>query len=262
MTDQNQEAQVTEASDSLLDTEDAAPSEALDFSNGRPESLPEEFWDEENKTVKADALLSKWKEAEARAKGLRDKLAKGAQNAPKDVAEYAVELPEDVAKFIKADDPLIVAAKPIAQKYGLSKEAFSGFMAEMAGEVAKLTQNAVSPEQQAQEIEAYRKEQVSKLGENGPQVLKAINAWGNELKASGLLTDSDYKAFKDMAYSAETVRVLNILRSELGGGRIVPDVASADGPSRAELEAKLVEAYQKGNEAQMMEVEKQLARLR
>lgn len=258
--------QETAASDSLLDTPEANSPDpsALDFSKGKPEGFPDDFWDAEKNAPKVQDLYSKYQEAEQRAKGLRDKLAKGAQNAPKDPKEYEVKLSDEVAKVIKSDDPMIEEARKVAHKYGLSKETFNGFMAEMAEFVAKAAgqQPAQDPEALKAEAEAYKSEQLAKLGETGPQIVRAVAAWGSELAAQGYFTEADHKAFKDMAYSAESVRVLNLLRSMVGGGKEVPMAPASDGLSRAELEAELVKAFTSGDEAKYNEIERKIGSMR
>ena len=258
MTDTSTE---TPVSDSLLDTPEATAPDlsSLDFSKGRPEQFPQEFWDEEKKTPKVGDLLAKYQEAETRAKGLREKLSKGTQNAPKDPKEYEVKLSEDTAKVIKSDDPMFSEARKVAHKYGLSKEAFNGFMAEMADFVAKsATSQAVpqDPEAIKAEAEAYKAEQLTKLGETGPQIVRAVASWGSELEAQGYFTEADHKAFKEMAYSAESVRVLNLLRSMIGGGKEVPMEPASDGLSLEEINKKIVNAYAENMEGQAYEWER------
>jgi len=263
MTDTTNTESQAAVSDSLLDAPEAQETKAVDFTAGKPADFPDEFWDAEKNTAKADAIYAKYQEAEARAKGLRDKLAKGAQNAPKDPKEYEVALPEDVAKVIPANDPLIEAARPIAHKYGLSKEAFNGFIGEMAAHVAKLQAEATqpaNPEAEKAAIEAARSEALQKLGPNGSQVLQAIGSWGRQLVNDGLLTEADHKAFKDMAYSAESVRVLNILRSLAGQQGVVPMQPATDGRTKAELEDALNKAFLAGDEGEFKRLEAELNR--
>ncbi len=251
--------------ESLLDTPEANTPEtkAIDFNNGKPEGFPDDLWDKEANAPKVNDLYSKYQEAEQRAKGLREKLSKGQQNAPKDPKEYEVKLNEEVAKVIKTDDPLFEEAKKVAHKYGLSKDAYAGFMAEMAEFVAKTAQPAnTDPEAEKAAIEAHKAEQLAKLGETGPQIVRAVAGWGSELASDGHFTEADHKAFKEMAFSAESVRVLNILRSMIGGGRDIPMAPAADGPSVAELEAQLVAAANAKDEATYNRIEAQLAKAR
>ena len=267
MTDVAQTETTETLSDSLLDTVEAKQPDAsgLDFSKGKPEGFPDDLWDGEKNAPKVQDLYAKYQEAENRAKGLREKLSKGAQNAPKDPKEYELKLSDETAKVIKSDDPMIQQARSVAHKYGLSKEAFNGFMSEMSDFVAKATldnQANDDPAAQKAAIEAHRREEMAKLGENGAQVVKAVASWGNELASQGRFTESDLKAFKDMAYSADAVRVLNIMRSMIGGGRDVPMEPASDGFSRAELEQQLVKAYNANDGVTYEKLSAQLAAMR
>jgi hypothetical protein len=223
-----------DTSDSLLN--DAENVEVVDFSKGMPKDFPKEAWDDEKKAPKAEVLYDKFKEAEARAKGLRDKLAKGEGKAPKDPKEYAFKPGEKGAKLFKdgdaSKDPLIAAAAPIAHKYGISKEAYQGFLSEMSdfiadkvGEAQEAGPAELSPEQKAE----IRTAEYKKIGTNAPQIIKAVETWGKELKETGQFSEADIAAFKSMAVTGEQVRVLNKLRALAGGGNHLPMDFSGDG---------------------------------
>lgn len=230
-----------DTSDSLLEGTDNV--EVVDFSKGKPKDFPDEAWDAEKNTPKADVLYNKFKEAEARAKGLRDKLAKGDGKAPKDAKEYAFKPSEKAGKIFKegdaSKDPLVMAAAPIAHKYGLSKDAFQGFMSEMSDKIAELAEaNAnqepveMTPEQKAE----VRDVEYKKIGTNATQVIKAVETWAKELKASGQFSEADLAEFKNMAMTGGQVRVLNKLRAMAGGGNTLPMDFGGDGlPSDAEI---------------------------
>lgn len=238
--------------DSLLDgieDDGAGAEQAIDFTKGKPENFPDDAWDEKENKPKPDVLYKKLQDAEARAKGLRDKLAKGEGKPPKDAKEYSFKPSEKGAKAFKdgdpSKDPLVAAAAPIAHKYGLSKEQFAGFMTEMsdamvdhaekmAGETQELT------DEQKAEI---RKAEYAKIGTNATQVIKAVESWGRELKTSGQFSEGELETFKGMAMTGDQVRVLNKLRALAGGGNALPMDFSDDGlPSDneiAELQAKV-----------------------
>lgn len=230
-----------DTSDSLLN--DADNVEVVDFSKGMPKDFPKEAWDDEKKAPKADVLYNKFKDAEARAKGLRDKLAKGEGKPPKDPKEYQFKPGEKGAKLFKdgdaSKDPLIAAAAPIAHKYGISKEAYQGFLSEMSDFIADKVgeaQNAEPPELTDDEKKEIRTKEYGKIGANAPQIIKAIETWGKELKETGQFSETDMAAFKSMAVTGEQVRVLNKLRALAGGGNNLPMDFGGDGlPSDDEI---------------------------
>lgn len=203
-----------------------------DLSNGMPEGFPEEAWDAENNSPKADVLFKKLTEAETRAKGLRDKLAKGEGKPPKDASEYKFTPTEKGLAAFKDgnvdNDPIIAASRPIAQKYGLSKEQYAGFMSEMA-EVMASTAGEGPAQMTEEQIAEYRKAEISKLGANGKQVVRAVESWARELEKSGVFSEADVESFRSLGTSADKLIVLNKLRALAGGGNSIPTNVADDG---------------------------------
>lgn len=238
--------------ESLLDGEDGegAEGDPVDFSKGKPEGFPDEAWDEKEKKPKSDVLFKKWQEAETRAKGLRDKLAKGEGKPPKDAKEYSFKPSEKSAKLFgdgdASKDPLVQAVGPIAKKYNLTKEQYTGFMGEISDKIAEMVE-AKSGEEVAELTEEQKTEirtrEYAKIGTNAKQIIKAVESFGRELKNSGQFSEDDLKAFKSMAMTGDQVRVLNKLRAIAGGGNNINMDISDDGlPSDneiAELQAKV-----------------------
>lgn len=252
----NQEAVTSnnQATNSLLDGEDVS---GIDFSKGKPEGFPDDFWDAEKNTVKSDVLYEKYKEEAARAKGLRDKLAKGENKAPKTPEEYGFSVPEDIADRIKPDDPLLGEAAKLAHKYGMSKEAFNGFMGEMVKTIAENSpaNQELSPEQ----VKEIRDAEMRKIGENGVQVARAVASWVQELESVGTLDSEMSAAVKNAASNGHFVRALNAMRAHYGAGRDVPMTNIDDGlPADPIIGDKLVKAYNSGDQSKIAEVNRLL----
>lgn len=238
------------AGDSLLDgvdgDDDGGEVTALDFSNGKPEGFPDELWDSEKNAPKADGLYKKWQEAENRAKGLRDKLARGEGKPPKEAKDYTVDAGDKGKALLKADDPLIAEAQKIAHELKIPKETYGKFMGKLtdflADHIEKMQEQGPAELSEDQKAE-IRKAEYAKIGTNAVQVIKAVESWGRELKASGQFSEVELEAFKSMAMTGEQVRVLNKLRAMAGGGNALPMDFSDDGlPSDdeiAELQAKV-----------------------
>jgi hypothetical protein len=130
----------TNVSDSLLDMEGTENS--FEVKDGqKPKDLDDKYWDPEGKKVRVDELYKSLQDAEKRAKGLRDKLARGDGKAPKDIKEYSFTPPEKYAQLVPENDPVVGAAKEIAHKYGMPKEMFSSFMADMTEKLGGLAEN-------------------------------------------------------------------------------------------------------------------------
>ncbi len=256
-------------SDSLLDGlgDDGgdAGAKALDFSKGKPEGFPDELWDADKNQPKADLLYQKMQDAEARAKGLRDKLAKGEGKPPKDAKEYTVDAGEKGKALVKDDDPLLAEAQKIAHELKIPKETYGKFMGKLtdflADHIEKLQENPpeLTPEQKAE----IRQKEYAKIGTNAPQIIKAVETWGRELKAQGQFSEDDLAAFKSMALTGEQVRVLNKLRALAGGGKSLPMDFSGDGlPSDSEISDMIVKAHKSGDAAEAAKVEEILNKRR
>ena len=166
------------ASDSLI-TETPA---GLDFSLGKPEGFPDDFWDAEKKAPSIDKLYNSYAQEKKRAEGLRVKLSKGEFDgkAPEDIKEYTLELSDELKTLVPEGDPMFEAARKAAKEAGLPKEAFSKFMMPVLTTLAELSAAAntpKSPEEQA----AERSLEISKLGPNGGRVVEAVGSFIDQL---------------------------------------------------------------------------------
>lgn len=267
MTDENLDNDTPETpetpetpSDSLLDIDG---DDAIDFSSGKPEGFPDDLWDAEANTPKVDMLYQRMQEAENRAKGLRDKLAKGAGKAPKDAAEYEFFVPDDLKDFIPDNDPVLEKARAVAFKSGMPKELAEAFIGEMIAEIGQMRSEAGPQEPTEEEKAEYRKAEFAKIGANAQQVVRAVAAWGNELYQTGQFSESELQAFKDMAFTGEAVKVMNKLRALAGGGKTIPTTPTDDGlPSDSEIVDMLSKAYKAGDITEIGKVEKLLDKRR
>lgn len=248
----------------IVDVEDPKP---LAFEKGvKPEGIPDDAWDETTGEVKVEALFQAYQNEAKRAKGLRDKLAKGGDKAPKDPSEYKLEFAEEIKAVIPDNDPLVEAGRKIAQKNGLSQEQFQGFMSEMAGEVAKLRSQIEQPEAPSEaEIQEYREAEFKKLGANGKAVARAVSEWARQMKDTGAISEADHKLMQSFATSADAIRLLNTLRSmttQNSNTNIPLDSTIDDGlPSDHEIYAMIgSKKYQDGDPVTLRKVEDLLAK--
>ena len=248
--------------DSLLDGLSDGEGSKFDFtSEEKPEGFPDDFWDNDNKKPNTQALYDGLQKQEKIAKDLRAKMGKGAHKPPEKAEQYTFETSEKAKEFIPPDDPVVAAAKEVAHKHGLSQEQYAGFMADISDKLVDLvgergdTNSATNQESQ----EAYIKEQIKEIGPNGPQVLRALGSWTNELVADGTLTEHDAETLREEGLvSAAMVQAMNRLRSRMGGESI-PTQAADDGllPD-AEIADKLAKAYESGDTAKIRKVEELL----
>lgn len=251
---------------SMLDALGDTDGLTFDFTTGeQPEGFPDEYWDAESNSVNAQALFDGLQKQEKIAKDLRAKMGKGEHKPPEKAQDYKLELSEDLQAVVPTDDPLLEKARERAHAHGMSQEAFQGFVSEIIGDMAELAASNADENSPANEAarEQYIKEQIEAIGPNGPQVLRSVQAWGNELLAEGTLSEDDVQTLQQEGLtSAKMVQLFNRLRSRMGGSDI-PINAVDDGlPPDAEIADMVDKAYSAGDQAQIAKVEQILDKRR
>lgn len=265
-TDAGDEGGEKKDGNSLIDGLEDGEGQTFDFSGEeKPEGFPDEYWDEENKRPNAQALFESLQKQEKIAKDLRAKMGKGAHKPPEKPEQYQFEASEKAAEFIGEDDPVVAAAKEIAHKHGLSQEQYAGFMAEISDKMVDIAAelgDENSEHNQAQR-EAYIKDQIKAIGPNGPQVLRAVQSWANELKAEGTFNEDDVQTLMDEGLvSAKMVQMFNRLRSRMGGSDVPMDTIDDGLPPEDEIAEMVNNAYLSKDQAKIRKVEQLLDKRR
>lgn len=247
---ENNQEQVSQeqVSESLLSEKPSS----LDFSSGKPEEFPNDFWDEEKKTPAVDKLFNAWNQEKRRADGLRVKLSKGEfeGKAPEDIKEYILELDEKLKPFAKDDDPILNEARKAAKEAGLPKEAFSKFITPVIAKIAEMQEEMSKPLSE-EEVNAHRQAEIEKLGPSGNKIVDAVGSFIKQLEGNGTLSEAEAKEARAMANNADAVRVLNKFRmlANTTSSSVPVDVPMDDKASRGDIERKLAEAIRTNNEA-------------
>lgn len=260
MTDEPNPAVSPEPESDTLITPAPAP---IDFTQGKPDGFPDEFWDGEKKTAKVDDLFNAWSQEKKRAEGLRVKLSKGEFEGkpPEDIKEYQLELSDELKPLVPEDDPIYNAARQAAKEAGFPKEAFSKFMLPVISKLAELKKDSDTPPSE-EEKAAARKAEIDKIGPTGQRVVQAVGTFIDQLKSNGTLSEAEAKAAKNMVFDADSARVMNKLRMMAGGRDQVPiEIPVDDKASRADIETKMAKAMLDGNEADYNKYSQMLARM-
>lgn len=246
------------AADSLL-ADTPAP---LDFAQGKPEGFPDEFWDAEKNAANVNGLYDAYKGYEKRVKDLRDKLARGefTGKAPEDINEYKLTLDENLSQFVPEDDPLVAKAREAAKQAGLPTEAFNKFMSPMIEAVVNMRKEAEAPPSH-EEVAAAKEAELAKIGPNAKVITQAVNGWINSLAADGRITKDEVVVMQNMAYNAETLKMMNRLRSMIEPSSVPINMPVDSSSSRAEIEAKMAKAFAASNEAEYQKYAKMLREL-
>jgi hypothetical protein len=242
------EEAVQPAADSLLV---GTTSPSLDFASGKPDNFPDDFWNPEANQPDVNRLFQSYESEKKRAEGLRVKLSKGEfeGKAPEDIKEYTLELKEEVKGLIPDDDRLIMRAREVAKEAGLPKEAFAKFMQPMIEEVIAMQQEATK-EATPEEIAAAKEEEIAKLGAGGRTMVAAVKGFIETMAAEGKLSDSESAAAQSMVFNADTLKVMNKLRSMIQPSGVPVNLPVSSDSSKSDIEAKMVKAAMDKNEAE------------
>lgn len=218
----------------------------------KPDFLPDDCWDSENKQVKVDVLLSEYATNAKRLNGLRTKLAQGGEKAPETPDGYEFTLEDGIE--IQEQDAALNAYKKVAHAVGLDNAKANALLNAFIKETGGISMDVeLTPEQ----IEAEKALEIEKIGQNATQIIRAVNSWGKELVANGCWSEQDLQAIEGAASSAEVVIALNKLRSLTGGSDIPSTDAITDGlPSDKEI-FQIIQSkkFLDGDEATLKKVE-------
>lgn len=228
----------------------------------KPEGFPDEFWDAENKGVNSQALFDGLQKQEKIAKDLRSKMGKGEHKAPAKAEDYTLELPEEIASQMNEGDKTLAAGQKRAHEFGISQEAYQGFMSGMIGDLVAIAAEANNPDSETNETarNEYVQEQIKEIGPNGAQVLRAVEKWGKELLSDGRISEASLEAMtQEGMTSAPMVRFLNEMRSSMGGDPVLHDHGDDGLPPDAEI-ANMIDAV--SNDAEQIKVDALLDRRR
>lgn len=213
----------------------------------KPEYLSDELWDAEKNEVKVADLMKAYESEQKKAKGLREKLSKGVDKAPEKAEDYAlnegVELNEEDALFIKE----------AAKEAGFTNNQLNGFLEKV------LERYGINEDIDQAEV---MREEMKKLGDTAPQILRAVADFKNGLLSQGVINEEQAKTIERMANSAESVEMLNIFRTLIGGESVPVKSMYSDGlPSDAEIFAMMgTEEYQKGNPEALRKVDELMSK--
>jgi hypothetical protein len=194
----------------------------------KPDNVPDDFWDDEKKSLKTDDLLKSYSELDKRAKGLREKLSKGMQNVPDDPKGYEFQMEEQVLKDLEVEElnaDMVDMAKSAALEAGLSKEQFNVFMTKIIPQLHEYEQvlNQREPtqeeiEQQKQEVESYKKQERSKLGDGADRIIESVKAHLNTIKRQNVFSESEVDLIQNgLGASADGIMILNKMFTKMFG---------------------------------------------
>ena len=183
----------------------------------RPEGLDDAFWDADNNKIKIEELHNAYKKAEEKSLGLRRKLSeKCSDKPPKDVNEYVLN--ESLNELLPADSETTTLLKEKALEAGLSKDKFNDFMSKVMPALQEkgILQQELTEEEQKVQYEEFKRNELEKLGKDGPKILQTLVNWGEGLVNNGVLSKDELPIYNNMVNSAESMLVLTKLMNLTG----------------------------------------------
>jgi hypothetical protein len=200
--------------------------------DGRPDWVPEKFWDADKGEVNSEAMAKSYATLEAAHAKL--KAGKGMDKAPENPdgyfdADKPFEVPKEADRvFIEPDDPGLKAYAKVAHKYGLSKDQFEGLARDYMLEVNGMLAAPLDPQAE-----------MEKLGKNGQAVVQANRTWAEGLYKSGTIKDEHIEIMYDIGKTAAGQDLLNLFRGMSGEKPIPLSEVGGTGMTRAEYQAKM-----------------------
>lgn len=213
----------------------AADSIPPDEPKGKPDYLPDNFWNKEKNEADIEAMAKSWTD-------LRKIVSKGAHKAPPE-GKY------DLSSFgDNADNlPMVPVFKDWAAKNGVSQAAFD----DLAGTLTSMLNEAQANIPQIDPV-AERKA----LGPNADAKINGMVSWARGLVNKGVWSGEDFEEFKIMGGTARGLSALMKVR-EAFEGRIPIESAPIEGaPTDAELQAMVGDPKYESDPAYRQKVER------
>jgi hypothetical protein len=229
--------------------EGVAPAPAEKPADGRPEWVPEKFWNaaeakaattpEERTKLAASAMQKSYNELETRLRNTKPSAA------PEKAEEYELKIPETAKAFaagMKDDDPLLGGYRETAHKLGLSKDQAAGVYQWFA---EAMNEHIPPPMDVNAEME--------KLGPNAQAFIDDVVGRAFQLRDWGVFSDADIEEYRIACGTAEGMQMMSKLFAHFGEKTVPANIIPSEGglPSHEELRAmKFVQVESGPNKGQ------------
>jgi hypothetical protein len=192
---------------------------------GKPEGLPDQFWDPDNQQVRTDSLVKAWKDTRDE---LRQVQQRQESKPPEKPDDYQLSAPQDLPRQVDENDPGRQAFAKVAHKHGLTQEQAQGVFQDFLGE---LHESGAMPEPISIEQEKQ------KLGKHADAIISSTYRWGQQLMETGVIGQDEFDELIILGSTAEGLRALNKIRQHYTGEQPIPtDTNAVSGlPSKQEL---------------------------
>ena len=224
----------------------------------RPDGVPEKFWDDKAGTVRTDALVKAYADAE---RALHEKSNRSKDDpAPKDAADYwkDYKVPDALAKdvVLNTDDPLMQALGTWAHKHGIGKGALLELVnggGDMPGALKIVADALPKP--------VDVKAELAKLGPDAQQITGTVGTWLAGMRRDGVLSMEEVRWLAEVGSDAFGARVLAKVRSSMLGTPMPLIAVPEGGGSREDYYARHRDPRYASDERFRRETEEMGARL-
>ena len=205
-------------------TGDKKPTINLLSMDERPDWLPENYYDKENKGVHLQSLAKAERD-------MRSKLATAAKDKPKapdKVEDYVFEFDGNTVKRqdgtvimgaggkpheVPANDPIVAAFARAAHAENLPQETFQRIADTVYRELITFTGENYELYDEATELE--------RLGEGGKPLMEGIHTWLGGLQSRGTISEAELREAMELGKYASGIKFLNKMRT-LTGEQAIP----------------------------------------
>ena len=212
---------------------------------GRPEGLPDQFWDPDKNSVRAGELAKSWLD-------LRRKVSRGEGTIPEKPEAYTLPEVEGGKDRVPADDPLWTTMRGAAHAAGVTQKQLEALAKPFLefGLKARGETKPADPAAEQAAVEAATKAEMEKLGPNARVLVADMKNWIGGMEARGSLGKDEAAALRLLG-NAAGIRALAKLR-ELTGQKPIPlDNLADDGATEADARRIMREGLGK-NDQQMI----------
>ena len=181
--------------------------------DGRPEHVPEKFWDAEKGAIKSEDLGKAYAELEkAHGKLKREKTIGGeVPESPSDYFKDGLELGEGVDRLTVdgPDDPGLKAWGEVCHKRGIGKELAVDLAKDMFTMMNEHAPEPIDPEAE-----------YDKLGKGADAIIDGVFTWVDGAERSGRLSEDDVEIVNGLSQTANGIKFLAAMRAMAGEERI------------------------------------------
>lgn len=148
--------------------------------------------------------------------------------------EFELSIDEEISSKLDKESEEFKSFEKFARDSNMNNETFNGLVNQYLKNIDSFQNQEISQE----EIDSNRKSEIEKLGENSSSIINEVSAWGKNN-----LTAGEFDSFRQLASSAENIKVLQKIIRKGSSTKIDPSAAPAQQYTRKDLGKMINEQY-------------------